>query len=464
MPTVEHFEYVFLGGGKGGKTLAIELAKSGKKVAVIEKGMIGGSCINVACIPAKSLIHNAKQFYLAQSYPTDTQLSAKHPVNMALVHERVQSVVNQLVDINLNGFMAAGFDLLLGRGRFTAARRIEVALNDGTTRLIEGEHVFINTGTVATIPAIPGLKESMPMTHIEALALQSLPEKLIIIGGGYIGLEMAQAFQRLGSRVTIVQQAPRILMSEDPEVTEVIQAAFVEEGIEIRSGVSPIQVAGRSGEAVTLTLDDQSIISGTHILVAAGRTPVTNDLGLDAAGVAVDARGFIKVDERLATSSYNTWAIGEVAGTPMFTHASFDDYRVLRSQLAGGTVTTKGRIIPYAMFIEPELARIGLNETEAKNQGVEVRIAKLPMTSVPRARTQNATKGFMKILIDSHTDQILGFTMVGTNAGEVVTAVQLAMRGKLPYTVVRDTIIAHPLISEGLNILLANVPPKIDNQ
>lgn len=455
----EYFEYVFLGGGKGGKTLAIELAKAGKKVALIEKGMIGGACINVACIPTKSLIHNAKLFHSAQSSSLESQGSSKPQANMALVHGRVQNVVDQLIDINMNGFIAAGFDLLLGTGRFIAPRKIQVALNDGSARLIEGEHVFINTGTVAAIPNIPGLKESSPMTHVEALAMHTLPEALIIIGGGYIGLEMAQAFHRLGSKVTVIQQAPRIAMPEDVDVSAVIHAALVEEGIEIRVGVTPVQVTGKSGEFVTLTLDDKSIIRGTDILVAAGRTPVTSNLGLDAAGVAVDTRGFIEVDERLATSAQNTWAIGEVAGTPMFTHASFDDYRVLKSQLAGGDMTTKGRVIPYAMFIEPELGRIGLNEAEAAKRGIKARIAKLQMTSVPRARTQNETKGFMKMLIDPNTDQILGFTMVGISAGEVVTAVQMAMKGNLPYTAVRDSIIAHPLISEGLNILLANIAP-----
>jgi pyruvate/2-oxoglutarate dehydrogenase complex dihydrolipoamide dehydrogenase (E3) component len=453
MSTVEHFEYVFLGGGKGGKTLAMELAKSGKRVALIEKGMIGGSCINVACIPTKALIHNARVVHTARSAGEE-----QPQANMPLVQSRVRTVVQQLIDINMKGFIASGFDLIIGAGRFTAPRTIEIALNDGQTRVVKGDHVFINTGTVAAIPDVPGLKQCSPMTHVEALALTTLPEKLIVIGGGYIGLEMAQAFRRLGSEVTIIQDAPRVAMREDPDVTTAIEEALRDEGIQIRLGAKPIRAEGTSGIAVTVSLDDQTTVSGTHILVAAGRLPVTGDLGLDAAGVAVDARGIIKVDERLATSAANTWAIGEVAGTPMFTHASFDDYRVLRSQLAGGSVTTKDRIIPYAMFIEPELGRIGLNETEAQERGIPVRVAKLAMAAVPRARTNDATKGFMKVLIAADSDQILGFTMLGSNAGDVVTAVQMAMIGRLPYTVVRDAIIAHPLISEGLNILLANVP------
>ncbi|MDC6134541.1 FAD-dependent oxidoreductase, partial [Burkholderia gladioli] len=248
------------------------------------------------------------------------------------------------------------------------------------------------------------------------------------------------------------------------DVSAAIEAAFAGDGIAIRSGVRPVEVSGRSGEAVTLRLDDGSEVSGSHLLIATGRTPVTADLGLEAAGVAVNERGIIKVDERLATTAPNTWAIGEVAGTAMFTHASYDDYRVLKSQLAGGDRSTRERQIPYALFIEPELARIGINEQEAKARGIPVRVAKLPMAAVPRARTSGETQGFMKILVDGESDRILGFTMLGVNAGEVMTAVQMAMLGELPYTAVRDAIIAHPLISEGLNILLNAVPAHVAAQ
>jgi pyruvate/2-oxoglutarate dehydrogenase complex dihydrolipoamide dehydrogenase (E3) component len=271
---------------------------------------------------------------------------------------------------------------------------------------------------------------------------------------------MAQAFHRLGSRVTVLQQMAHVANREDVDVSQAIETAFREDGINIRTGTKAIEVQGRSGDRVTVSLSDGTNVTGTHILVAAGRTPVTSDLKLDLAGVKVDGRGIIEVDERLATSAPNTWAIGEVAGTPMFTHASYDDYRVLKSQLSGGNRTTRGRVIPYAMFIEPELGRIGLNETEASERGIAVRVAKLPMTGVPRARANGAMRGFMKVLVDAHSDQILGFMMLGTNAGEVVTAVQMAMIAKLPYTVVRDSIIAHPLISEGLNLLLLKVPEK----
>jgi len=450
MPNVEHYEYVFLGGGKGGKTLAMELANAGRQVALIERGMIGGSCINVACIPTKTLIQQARVAHVSKTAKAD----------MAQVRRNVRAVVESMVDINMKAFVDSGFDLLLGTGHFIGPRRIHVQMNDGSARQLEGEHVFINTGTTAAIPDVPGLRAAGPLTHVEALQLDATPEHLIVIGGGYIGLEMAQAFRRLGAPVTLIQEAPRVAMREDEDVTSLIEASLKEEGIDVRVGVRPVKVTGTSGQAVEIELDNGDKVSGSHILAAAGRIPVTKTLGLDAAGVEVDARGFIKVDERLATTAHNTWAIGEVAGTPMFTHASFDDYRVLKSQLAGGSKTTTGRVVPYALFIEPELGRIGLNEAEAKAQGIAVRVAKLPMTAIPRARTNGATSGFMKILIDAHSDRILGFTMLGTNAGDVVTAVQMAMLGNLPYTAVRDAIISHPLISEGLNILLATVPPR----
>ncbi|MBC8740321.1 mercuric reductase [Paraburkholderia sp. UCT31] len=464
MSNVEHYEYVFLGGGKGGKTLAMELAQAGKRVALIERGMIGGSCINVACIPTKALIQNARIAHVRNPQLRDGEVVDRPTTNMSQVARNVRSVVDGMVDINLKAFIASGMALVLGTGRFIAPRTIEVRMNEGGERVIQGEHVFINTGTTAAVPDVPGLRDAQPLTHVEALQLESLPEHLIVIGGGYIGLEMAQAFRRLGSKVTLIHEAPRVAMREDEDVTSAIEAALAEEGIDIRVGAKPARVSGLSGHAVTLELANGEQVSGSHVLVAAGRTPVCRGLGLDAAGVELDARGFIKVDERLATSAANTWAIGEVAGTPMFTHASFDDYRVLKSQLAGGNLTTNDRIIPYALFIEPELGRIGLNETDAKARDIDVRVAKIPLAAVPRARTNGATKGFMKVLVDAHSDQILGFSMLGTNAGDVLTAVQMAMLGKLPYTVVRDAIIAHPLISEGLNILLSKVPPRVMGQ
>jgi pyruvate/2-oxoglutarate dehydrogenase complex dihydrolipoamide dehydrogenase (E3) component len=457
MATTERFEYVFLGGGKGGKSLAMDLAKSGKRVAIIERGMIGGSCINVACIPTKALIQVARLTHAANELARLSGTPAQNAPDMKLVHQRVQSVVDGMVQINLGAFQASGLELIIGNGRFIAPRVLEVDLPDGQRRVLEADHAFINTGTTAAVPDIEGLRESAPMTHSEALQLDVLPRNLIVLGGGYIGLELAQAFHRLGSHVTVLQDGPRIAAREDLDVADAIEKSLAREGIDIRVNVRAVRVEGHSGQEVTITLADGSTVRGTHILVAAGRTPNTRDIGLEAAEVDVDLRGFIVTDERLATTAENTWAIGEVAGTPMFTHASFDDYRVLKSVLDGGSRTKTDRVIPYALFIEPELGRIGINEIEAKTRGIPVRVASLPMAAVPRARTNGETDGFMKIIVGHDSDEILGFTMLGTNAGEVVSTVQMAMLGKLPYTAVRDAVIAHPTITEGLNLLLAKV-------
>ncbi|REG49578.1 pyruvate/2-oxoglutarate dehydrogenase complex dihydrolipoamide dehydrogenase (E3) component [Paraburkholderia sp. BL6669N2] len=460
MATTEHFEYVFLGGGKGGKSLAMDLARAGKHVAVIERGMIGGSCINVACIPTKALIQVARITHAANELARLSGNAAQAAPDMKIVRERVRSVVDGMVQVNLSAFHASGLELIIGDGRFVAPRVLEVHLPDGQRRVIEADHAFVNTGTTAAVPDIEGLREAAPLTHTEALQLEVLPEKLVVLGGGYIGLELAQAFHRLGSRVTVLQDGPRIATREDPDVTDAIEKSLTHEGIDIRTNVKAVRIEGHSGQEVKIILADGSAVNGTHILVAAGRTPNTRNIGLAAAGVEVDSRGFIVTDERLATTAERTWAIGEVAGTPMFTHASFDDYRVLKSVLDGGSRTKTDRVIPYALFIEPELGRIGINETEANARGIPFRVASLSMAAVPRARTNGETDGFMKILVSSSSDEILGFTMLGTNAGEVVSTVQMAMLGKLPYTVVRDAVIAHPTITEGLNLLLAKVEAR----
>jgi len=460
MSDVEDFEFVFLGGGKGGKSLAIELAKAGHRVAVIERGMIGGSCINVACIPTKALIRSARVANVANEAAAYGVHVERAQVDMPAVRDRVGRVVQGLVDINLAGFKAAGFDLILGTGRFTGPRTLEVKLNDGGVRMLRGDRVYINTGTHADVPQVPGLRESSPLTHVEALQLTEVPTHLVVIGGGYIGLEMAQSFRRLGSKVTVLQREARVAIREDSDVSQLIAESFANEGIDIQTNAKISSVSGTSGQSVKVLLEGGRCVHGSHILVATGRVPNTADIGLEVAGVEVDQRGIVKVDDVLQTTAAGVYAIGEVAGTPMFTHASFDDFRVLSSQLKGGSKSTRGRQIPYAMFIEPELGRIGMNEAEAEQKGVKVRIAKLSMTSVPRARTNTDTRGFMKLLVAVDSDQILGFTMLGSEAGEIVSTVQIAMLGKLPYTVLRDAPLAHPTIAEGLNLLCAVVPAR----
>ncbi|MBJ9621981.1 FAD-dependent oxidoreductase [Burkholderia multivorans] len=453
MADVKRVDFLFLGGGKGGKSLAMDMARRGKRVAVIERGMIGGSCINVACIPSKALIHHARSMHAWREAAKRHEVTA----DMAAVSTYVASVVNGMVDVNRRAFEQSGLELVIGTGRFVAPRTIAVRTDDGAEAIYEGENVYINTGTVAAIPDVPGLRDAQPLTHVEALRLTTLPRHLIVIGGGYIGLEMAQAFRRLGSAVTLVTDTPRVAMREDEDVGTVIQQALADDGIQLMLAAKLVDVQGKSGERVTVRLADGSVVEGSDLLVATGRKPQTDGIGLERAGVETDARGFIKVDPQLATTAERTWAIGEVAGTPMFTHASFDDYRVLKAGIEGRPASTAGRIIPYALFIDPELGRIGLNEADAKARDIEVRVAKLPMASVPRARTDGKTRGFMKALVQPDTGAILGFTMVGTGAGDVTTAVQMAMLGGLPYTAVRDAIIGHPIVSEGLNLLFATL-------
>jgi probable pyridine nucleotide-disulfide oxidoreductase len=297
----------------------------------------------------------------------------------------------------------------------------------------------------------------MPLTHVEALKLEVLPHRLVVLGGGYIGMEMAQAFRRLGSEVVIIQNGPRLAPREDDDFTAAIHDLFKEDGIEVVLGAGDYRVEGRSGEQVTVRLSDGRSFNGSHLLVAAGRVPTTADIGLDLAGVALDAKGFIKVDEKLRTTAADIWAMGEAAGSPMFTHVALDDYRVAKSGITGGDRTTTGRLIPYCVFIDPEFARVGLSEKEARSAGTAYRLAKMPMDVIPRARTLSERKGFMKALVAVEDDRILGFAMLGAHAGEVMPVVQMSMLGGLPFTALRDGIIAHPTIAEGLNMLFSSV-------
>ena len=284
-----------------------------------------------------------------------------------------------------------------------------------------------------------------------------------MLGGGYVGLELAQAYRRFGSRVTVVEHGPQLAGREDPDVADAIGQLFGDEGIEVLLSAEALRVEGRSGESVRLhvrTPQGERIIEGSDILAATGRTPNTAGIGLDAAGVRLDGRGYIQVNDRLETSAPDVWAIGECAGSPQFTHVSEDDFRVIRDNLAGGNRTTRDRLIPFCLFTDPPLARVGLSEAEARRRGVAVRVAKLPMGAVLRTRTTGETRGFMKALLDAQTDRILGFTMFGPEAGEVMAVVQTAMLAGLPYTGLRDAILAHPTMAEGLNALFSQLPPS----
>jgi pyruvate/2-oxoglutarate dehydrogenase complex dihydrolipoamide dehydrogenase (E3) component len=460
--TPEHVDILILGSGQGGKLLAWHMARSGKRTAVIERRWIGGSCPNIACLPSKNEIWSARVAHLAHHAGQFGTVAGPVETDMAAVRQRKSDMVNREIELHLQNYRATGAELIMGSGRFVAPKTIEVHLNDGGRRLIAGEKVFLNVGTHAAIPNVPGLKEARPLTHIEALELDCLPSHLIVLGGGYVGLEMAQAYRRFGSRVTVIEPEPRIMGREDPDVADEIQRVLGSGSIKFVLAAEVTRVRGRSGEDVGITVrtaSGEQAIEGSDILVATGRVPNTDGIGLEQAGVELDERGYIRVNERLETTAPDVWALGECAGSPQFTHASVDDFRIVRDNLAGGDRRTRDRLVPYCMFTDPPLARVGLSENEARAEGIAVRVGRLPMSNVLRTEATDETLGFMKVLVGSD-DHILGFAMIGSEAGEVMAAVQTAMLAGLPYQRLRDAVIAHPTMAEGLGPLLSTVPSR----
>jgi pyruvate/2-oxoglutarate dehydrogenase complex dihydrolipoamide dehydrogenase (E3) component len=464
MAQPERIETLVLGSGNGGMYLAWHMARSGRRTAVVERRWIGGSCPNINCLPSKNEIWSAKVADLVHHGANFGAKTDSVPIDMAKVRQRKRDMVEGEVTAVLQQYKTSGAELIMGSGKFVAPKTLEVRLNDGGTRVLAGDRVFINIGTHATIPSVPGLDAAGPLTNIELLELDYVPQHLIVLGGGYVGLEMAQAYRRFGSRVTVIEYGPQLAGREDPDVADETQRILSDEGIDILVATETRRMKGRSGERVSLLVrapSGEQTIEGSDILVAAGRAPNTAGIGLEVAGVELDSRGYIKVNERLETTTPDVWAIGECAGSPQFTHVSFDDFRIIRDNLAGANRTTRDRLIPFCMFTDPELARVGLSEIEAQHQGIEVRVAKLPMSAVLRTHTIDERQGFMKAVVAARDDRILGFTMIGTEAGEVMPVVQMAMLAGLPYTALRDAVLTHPTMAEGLGPLFSNVPPRL---
>jgi pyruvate/2-oxoglutarate dehydrogenase complex dihydrolipoamide dehydrogenase (E3) component len=460
MPDAEKYEILVLGSGEAGKWTAWTMADEGHRTAMVERKWLGGSCPNIACLPSKNVIYSARVASLARRGAEFGLEMDKLRINMAGVQQRKRKMVEEEHQFHAKRTADAGIELIMGEGRFVAPRTIEVALNDGGTRRIVGERVFLDLGSHSTMPNVPGLAAANPMTHIEALDLDRPPRHLIVIGGGYIGLELAQAVRRFGSQVTVIERGAQLAEREDPDVGAALLDLFHDEGIEVLLGTQVSQVEGHSGKEVRVHAKDspgERIVEGTDLLISVGRTPNTKGIGLEQVGVELDERGYIKVNERLETTASNVWAMGDCAGSPQFTHVAYDDFRVVRDNLKGGHRTTKDRIVPFCMFTDPELARVGRNETEAKRDKIEYRVAKLPMANVLRTHTIAEPRGFMKMLIGKDSNEIVGFTAFGIEASELMAAVQTAMVGRLPYTVLRDAIFAHPTMSEGLVYLLGQV-------
>jgi pyruvate/2-oxoglutarate dehydrogenase complex dihydrolipoamide dehydrogenase (E3) component len=380
---------------------------------------------------------------------------------MTAVRNRKRSMVSSLNNVYLENYRQTGAEFIIGSGRFVGPRTVEVTLADGTARQLRGTNVIISTGTRAALESIPGLVDAQPLTHIEALELDELPEHLVVIGSGYIGLEMSQAFRRFGSKVTVIGRSERLLHREDDDVTEALRSLFEDEGIELALGAQIKRVSGKSGQSVSLVLQQnghERIVSGSHVLVALGRVPNTKGIGLELAGIELTDRGYVKIDERLQTTAPGVWAIGEVAGSPQFTHVSVDDFRVVHDSLTGGKRVTTGRQVPFCLFTDPEFARVGLSEKEAQAKGIAYRLFKVPMEAVLRTRTLSETRGFLKALVEADSDRTLGFSAFGVGAAEIMTSVQIAMNAGLPYTALRDTILTHPTLAEGLIPLFSSAP------
>jgi pyruvate/2-oxoglutarate dehydrogenase complex dihydrolipoamide dehydrogenase (E3) component len=449
----EEYDLVILGGGTGSTIAAWTFAEEGKRVALIDRKYIGGSCPNIACLPSKNIIHSAK---VASYFQRAREFGIIHDgfsIDMSGVRDRKRNMVTGLNKMYLDNYRKTGAEFILGTGRFIAPRVVEIALPDGTIRGLRGTNVIVSTGTRAAMEAIPGLAEAQPLTHIEALELDQIPEHLLVIGGGYVGVELAQAMRRFGSRVSVIDRNHRLMSKEDEDVCDALRTLLEDEDIDIQLGAQVTRVSGKSGDSVSVFVEQNAapkVLNGSHLLVAAGRNPNTERLGLDLAGVELTGRGYIKVNDRLQTTAPGVWAIGEVAGSPQFTHISVDDFRVVHANLTGGDRVTKGRQVPYCLFTDPELARIGLSESEAKAQGLSYRLFKASMESNLRARTLSETRGFLKGLVEAAGNRLLGFTAFGTGAGEIMAVVQVAMAAGLPYTALRDAVLTHPTLAEGL--------------
>ncbi len=458
------FDTVIIGTGQSAKPLALALARAGRKVAVIEREQVGGTCINVGCTPTKTMVASGRVAYLARRAKDYGVGTGPVTVDMRRVYKRKRRIVESFrhyVQKTLE--KTANIELIFGEARFRDAKRVVVELKAGGTREIEGRKIVINTGCRPAVPTVPGLDRVPFLDSSSIMELTEPPRHLIVLGGGYVGLEFSQMFQRFGVRVTVVNRDPRLILREDPDVSGEVEKILEEDGIEILNSTQVTLVEKmKAGVRVALGTGKRSKkISGSHLLLALGRVPNSDRLNLGAAGVETDNSGFIKVNPKLETTVPGIYAIGDVKGGPAFTHISYDDFRILRENwLNGGNATIEGRLVPNCMFIDPQLATVGLNESEAQKRGIDHRVAKLPMRGVARALEMSETRGFMKAVVDAKTQQILGCTVLGVEGGEIMSMLQIAMMGKLPYPAIKEAIFAHPTLAESLNNLFMTLDPR----
>ena len=450
------YDAIIIGAGQSGGPLAGALAQAGWQTALIEREHVGGTCINEGCTPTKTMVASAQVAYRVRRSEDYGVQSGSVSVDMAKVRQRKRDIVESFRSGSTRRVEQAGVDLIDGEASFSGPNTLDVRLNDGGSAQLTAPKIFINTGERPSVPDLPGINDVPFLNSTTIMELDVVPEQMLILGGGYVGLEFGQMFRRFGSAVTIVQRGKQLLAREDQDIADEVAKILREEGIEVLLETSAVRVEQSDG-AITLvvkTPDGERKLTGSHLLAAAGRAPNTERLNLEAAGVETDKRGYIRVNERLETNVPGIYALGDVKGGPAFTHISYDDYRILKANLLDdGHATIDGRLVPYTVFIDPQLGRVGMSEQEARAQGRNIRIAKMPMNYVARALEVDEPRGVMKAIVDADNDQILGFACLGIEGGEIMAMVEIAMMGKLPYTVLRDAIFAHPTLAESLNNL-----------
>src|SRR5713226_2485869 len=460
--TTTHCDAVVIGAGQAGGPLSTALARAGHHTALIEREHIGGTCINDGCTPTKTMVASGRVAYLAKRAADYGVNTGPVTVDMTVVRQRKRAIV----DIFRNGSQGRientkGVDLLMGEASFIGPKTLEVRLNNGDVRQVTASTMLINAGARPAKPSMAGIENVVTLDSTSIMELDTVPEHLLVVGGGYIGLEFGQMFRRFGSQVTVIQRGANLLAREDPDVAEEVANIMREDGLEILLETKPMSVKQRSQGNIELTVQTrmgERILNGSHLLMAAGRVPNTDWLNLDAAGIQTDKRGFLQVNERLETNVLGIYALGDIKGGPAFTHISYDDFRIIRTNLLeNGNATIHERLVPYTVFIDPQLGRVGLSETEARAQGRNIQVAKMPMNYVARALEMDESRGFMKAVVDADTGQILGAAVLGIEGGEIMAILEVAMIGKVPYTVLRDGVFAHPTLAESLNNLFSTL-------
>ncbi len=464
MTAADHYQAIVIGSGQGGTPLCQALAKAGWRTALIEREHIGGTCINEGCTPTKTMVASGRVAYLARRGADYGVRTGAIAIDMKRVRRRKRDIVKLFRDGSQKRIeKAENLDLIFGEAAFTGAKSLVVHLKKGKQRNLTADYIFINAGCRPVVPSIDGLRDVAFLDSTSIMELGAVPKHLLVLGGGYVGLEFAQLFRRLGSNVTIVQSSGQLLRGEDVDVAQEVAAILKQDGIRVLLNAKAERVK-KEGSQIKLTVrtgKTSRTISGSHLVVATGRVPNGDTLNLSAAGIATNERGFIKVTGKLETNVEGVYALGDIKGGPAFTHISYDDFRIIRTNLIEkGSASTDGRLVPYTLFIDPQLGRIGLTEAEGRAQNKKIRVAKMPMSYVARALEVDETRGFMKAIVDAETNQILGAAVLGVEGGEIMSQIQLAMMGKLPYTTLREGVFAHPTLAESLNNLFAHFQDK----